>query len=143
MKGIFARVKILPLPDHKSKQVSTQRVRVLDDLSAVTLSPFIDEHLDSFVKRDLVEFSAHPEAVLTLPQLEAQLKTDSSILLGQLRGLHNAGLVAYHFQNPHNTRVWHLAPTAWARRVAHAICAFWAQYPEKRNFITLHGRRAK
>ena len=137
-------MKILPLPDHKPRQASTQRVHILDDFSAGILSPFIDEHLDSFVKRDLVElFSAHPDQVFTLPELEARLQTDSLILLGQLRGLRNMGLVAYHFRDPHNTRVWHLAPTAWARRAAHAICAFWAQYPDKRNFITLHGRRAK
>jgi hypothetical protein len=137
-------MKPLPLLDHKPKLASTQRVHIRDDSSAVTLSAFIDEHLDSFVKRDLVElFSAHPDQVFTLPELEARLKTDRLILLGQLRGLRNAGLVDYHFRDPHNTRVWHLAPTAWARRVVHAIGTFWTQYPEKRSFITLHGRRAK
>jgi hypothetical protein len=104
---------------------------------------FIHDHLDTFVKRDLLAFfAANPDAAFTLPNLERRLKRDRFILLGQLRGLRNAGLVAYHYQDLH-TRVWHLAPTESARRMARAVVTYWAEHPENRHYIMHRGGHAK
>jgi len=130
----------MPDPQSEPREAAPDRSNA-QAWSETALAAFIHDHFDTFPKRDLIDFfAAQPDAVVTLPDLEAQLQTDRFILLRQGQELKALGLLDYHYADEH-TRVWHLAPTEWAQQMVRTVVAHWAKHPDQRRRIVRHGHR--
>jgi hypothetical protein len=121
--------------ERMSMPVEEALVENQETFSDARVAAFIHDHLDTFPKRDLVEYYAtQPKASLTLDELGTMLRVDPFVLVRQCRELAELGLLQYRYTEPH-THVWELAPTEWAYQMARAVVAHWERHPEKRRQI--------